>query len=186
MSKWDTVRWKGGSVGLVKLAIVFLMQLLLPFTTFIFQKGQHLKHCTALYQFLTIFQSGIKYIKNHHEKTNILGFGDIHFLAIRHINKTVFRIIFASVIFSTFQLMSAQDSLKISWKSNLWKLNLCTAENVRQFLLYRDSLIGGEDSCPMGQDHDIAFPNPGNLQNRKIKGQNQMGLYFFTTFYLVL
>ena len=49
-----------------------------------FSKGQHLKHCTALYQFLTIFQSGIKYIKNHHEKTNILGFGDIHFLAIRH------------------------------------------------------------------------------------------------------
>ena len=61
----------------------------------------------------------------------------------------------------------------------LWKLNLCTAENVR---LYRDSLIGGEDSCPMGQDHDIAFPNPGNLQNRKIKGQNQMGLYFFHHF----
>ena len=36
----------------------------------------------------------------------------------------------------------------------------------------------------MGQDHDIAFPNPGNLQNRKIKGQNQMGLYFFHHFLL--
>ena len=93
------------------------------------------------------------------------------------------RIIFAWVIFSTFKLMSAHVSLKISWKSNenLWKLNLCTAENVRQ-LLYRDSLIRGEDSCPMGQDHDIAFSNPGNLQNRKIKGQNQMAFIFFNHF----
>ena len=52
----------------------------------------------------------------------------------------------------------------ISQKAPAEPSNAVHADGTAETIAYRDSLVGGEDGRPMGQDHDIALSNPGDLQ----------------------
>ena len=72
----------------------------------------------------------------------------------------------------------------ISQKAPAEPSNAVHADGTAETIAYRDSLIGGEDGRPMGQDHDIALSNPGDLQY--ILVCHQIHFFFFSIIVLML